>query len=333
MKKYWLFGGLFLALVACQTESKKEEVVLETTPSVSVPVFQADSAYAYIAQQVAMGPRVPNSKAHRQTGDWIMAQLKAWGWEVQEQAFSPVTYDGVRLKARNIIASYQPAISKRILLGAHWDTRPMADKDVSRIQEAIDGANDGGSGVGVLLEIARAIQASPVKPQVGIDIIFFDAEDWGAPNSSTAPPINAYGGYCLGSDHWAKNPHKPGYSAYFGILLDMVGAKGAQFRYDTESMQAAPSVVRRVWEKGASLGFGQYFILEEAGGLIDDHVPVIREAKIPMIDIIDLRKNEKFFFDEHHTHGDSMPIIDKATLKAVGQTVLTILFEEGGEVA
>lgn len=332
MKKFWLFGFLVLALGSCQTDSSKQEAVEEVVVS-AVPVFQADSAYSYIEKQVAFGPRVPNSPAHRRTGDWLVAQLKAWGWEVQEQNFSPVTYDGVRLKARNIIASYQPAASKRILLGAHWDTRPMADKDVSRINEAIDGANDGASGVGVLLEIARLIHENPIKPQVGIDIIFFDAEDWGAPSSSTAPPINAYGGYCLGSDFWAKNLHKPGYSAFFGILLDMVGAKGAQFRYDTESMQAAPSIVRRVWEKGASLGFGQYFILEEAGGLIDDHVPVIREAKIPMIDIIDLRKNDKFFFDEHHTHGDTMPVIDKATLKAVGQTVLHILYEESSEVS
>ncbi|MFN4084653.1 MAG: M28 family peptidase [Spirosomataceae bacterium] len=333
MKRIGFITFMIWSLLACQSESNKQEAAVVETPSVQVPLFQADSAYAYVAKQVAFGPRVPNSKAHRQTGDWIIQQLKAWGWEVQEQPFTAVTYDGVKLKSRNIIASYQPQVAKRILLGAHWDTRPMADKDVARVNEAIDGANDGGSGVGVLLEIARSIQASSVKPQVGIDMIFFDAEDWGAPSSSTAPPINAYGGYCLGSDYWAKNPHKPGYSAYFGILLDMVGAKGAQFRYDTESMQAAPSVVRRVWDKGASLGFGRYFIFEEAGGLIDDHIPVIREAKIPMIDIIDLRKNDKFFFDEHHTHGDSMPVIDKSTLQAVGQTVLAILFEETAEVS
>lgn len=325
---YFILTVLFIGCQSGSESTSETTSTVETKVSVQAPVFNGDSAYYFVAEQVKFGPRVPNSSAHKRAGDWFIQQFESFGWVTTEQRFSALTYDGVVLKGRNIIASFNPDATKRILLAAHWDSRPIADKDVSRMKEAIDGANDGASGVGVLLEIARVIHSSNQKPNIGIDIILFDAEDWGAPNDYTGAPVNEYGGYCLGSDYWSKNLHKANYSAYFGILLDMVGDKNATFRYDSESMQVAPSIVNQVWGTAQKLGFGNYFILEEGGGIVDDHVPVIRNAKIPMIDIIDLRKNEKTFFDQHHTHGDSIQVIDKNTLKAVGQTVLQVLYEE-----
>lgn len=326
-----------LALVAislvfvygCKNTSTETTTAADTTPAVVAPAFNADSAFYFVEKQVAFGPRVPNTAAHKKAGDWLVSQLQTMGLEVITQNFKPVTYDGKTLDARNIIASYNPAATKRILLAAHWDARPFADKDDERKNEAIDGANDGGSGVGVLLEIARTIASAATKPNVGIDFIFFDAEDWGTPVDYTGNAGGTYSGYCLGSEYWSKNLHKPNYSAYFGILLDMVGAKGATFRQEGYSLQVAPSVVSNIWNTASNLGFSQFFVNEKMeGGITDDHVPVIQNAKIPMIDIIDLKRTENTFFDAHHTHDDDMNVIDKNTLKAVGQTVLQVLYQE-----
>ncbi len=332
MKSIFKLTSLFLLFVtvnSCKESPKESNAVVETKPTVVAPVFNADSAYFFVAEQVAFGPRVPNSVAHKKTASWIINELKDSGLEVVEQDFKAFTYDNETLDAKNIIASYNPTATKRILLAAHWDSRPFADKDDERKAEPIAGANDGASGVGVLLEIARTIANAENKPTVGIDFIFFDAEDWGTPEGYTGTTTLEYAGYCLGSTYWSKNLHKPNYSAYFGILLDMVGAKGATFRQEGYSMQIAPSVVKNVWNTASQLGFSQYFVNEPMeGGITDDHVPVIQNAKIPMIDIIDLKRTENTFFDGHHTHDDDISVIDKNTLKAVGQTVLQVLYQE-----
>lgn len=317
------------AIYACKESPKETTETVETKPAVMAPVFNADSAYQYVAEQVAFGPRVPNTAAHKKAASWIINELKSSGLDVVEQDFKATTYDDIILNSKNIIASYNPTATKRILLAAHWDSRPFADKDDERKRDAIDGANDGGSGVAVLLEIARTIANAEVKPTVGIDFIFFDAEDWGTPEDYAGTSNLDYSGYCLGSTYWSKNLHKPNYSAYFGILLDMVGAKGATFRQEGYSVQIAPSVVKNVWSTASQLGFSQYFVNEKMeGGITDDHVPVIQNAKIPMIDIIDLKRTENTFFAGHHTHDDNLDGIDKNTLKAVGQTVLQVLYQE-----
>jgi glutaminyl-peptide cyclotransferase len=310
-----------------ETESGSDSGAVEL---VKAPEFLGDSAYYFVEKQVSFGPRVPNTSAHVKTGNWIVSKMKQYGFAVTEQTFSPSTYDAKVLKAKNIIASYNPQATKRILLAAHWDSRPFADKDDERKTEAILGANDGASGVGVLIEFARIIATASNKPAVGIDIVFFDAEDWGAPESFTGTANNDYGGYCLGSDYWSKNPHIPNYTAFYGILLDMVGAPNASFRKEAGSMQVAPNVVQNVWSTAKTIGFGQYFIDEEGAGLSDDHIPVIKNLKIPMIDIIHLTPvtNPKTFFDAHHTHDDTMKVIDKNTLKAVGQTLLQVIYQE-----
>jgi glutaminyl-peptide cyclotransferase len=320
--------SLFVAFSCDKTAKNKETNIPETTKTaVTSPNFSAETAYQFVAKQVTFGPRVPNTTAHKQCGDWMVTTLKSFGLEVKEQPFVATTYDGKTLKARNIIASFNPTATKRILLAAHWDARPFADKDDERQTQAIDGANDGASGVGVLLEIARSLTKATEKPTVGVDFVFFDAEDWGAPASYTGK-TDDFGGYCLGSTYWSKNLHTPNYSAFYGILLDMVGGKGATFRPDSFSNQVAPTVVQNVWNTASQLGYSQFFISEEGGGLVDDHVPVVQNAKIPMIDIIDLKPSEKTFFDAHHTHDDNMNVIDKVTLKAVGQTILQVLYQE-----
>ena len=327
---YLSFIALSTLIISCDQKPKTEESTTSEAPKlVATPVFNADSAYFFTEKQVKFGPRIPNTAAHVKCGDYLVATLKKYGCEVIEQKFKPVTYDGKVLNARNIIGSINPQATKRILLASHWDTRPFSDEDSTARTKPFDSANDGPSGVGVIFEILRTIQASAQKPSVGIDIIFFDVEDWGPPDSYTKPVTDANGGWLMGSEYWSRNLHKPNYSAYFGILLDMVGAKGATFTKESTSMQYAPAVVNNVWSIASQLGYGQYFLNQDFGGLTDDHVPVNVNAKINMIDICDLRPNSgNTFGDYHHTQKDNMSIIDKGTLKAVGQTVLQVLYQE-----
>lgn len=333
LKQSIIAFSIFVSLQSCDfRKSSSTEATTTATEEeklVSATDFNADSAYFFVEKQVKFGPRVPNTPAHVKCGDWMISSLKKYGFEVTEQKFKPVTYDGKVLNARNIIGSFNPTATKRILLAAHWDARPFADKDSTNKNTPIDAANDGGSGVGVLLEVARAIHAAQTKPNVGVDIIFFDAEDWGERQDFTGESKVPNSGYCLGSEYWSRNLHKPNYTAYYGILLDMVGAKGATFYQEGSSMQMASSVVQNVWGIGQKLGYQNYFISQVGGGLTDDHVPVNQNAKIPMIDIIDLKPTANTFFEHHHTHGDTMDKIDKNSLKAVGQTLLQVLYQEG----
>jgi glutaminyl-peptide cyclotransferase len=317
-------------IISCKQKASSEASTTTEAPKlVTAPVFNADSAYYFVEKQVKFGPRIPNTAAHIKCGDYLVATLKKYGCEVIEQNFKPVTYDGKVLNARNIIGSINPQATKRILLASHWDTRPFSDDDSTAKTKPFDSANDGPSGVGVIFEILRTIQASGQKPSVGIDIVLFDVEDWGASNNYTKKVDAAYDGWMLGSDYWSRNLHKPNYSAYFGILLDMVGAKGATFTKDKISMQYAPAVVNSVWNIASQLGYEQYFLNQEFGSFNDDHVPVNENAKINMIDICDLRPNTgNTFGDYHHTQKDNMTLIDKGTLKAVGQTLLQVLYQE-----
>lgn len=310
---------------------KKEEVVS--------PEFSSDSAYMYIQKQVAFGPRVPNSSQHIVCGDWLSATMKNFGASVIEQRASLKAYNGTILNARNIIASFSPENKQRILLCAHWDTRPFADKDAdkSKWNMPILGANDGASGVGILLEIAR--QISKKSPAIGVDIIFFDAEDYGTPefaNETKQDVLNDkfISSWCLGSQHWGLNKHAEGYNPRFGILLDMVGSGDAQFNKEKHSIDAAGDVVNLVWNTASKLGYGSLFSDQEVQGVVDDHV-MINRSGIRCIDIIDTKPQTMAmglggykFGSYHHTHKDNMDIIDKTTLKGVGQTLLQVLYNQ-----
>jgi glutaminyl-peptide cyclotransferase len=330
-----------LLLTSCNDTKKASSETTETTTT--TPAFTADSAYAFIEQQLAFGPRVPNTPAHVQGGDYIVAKLKQFGCTVTEQPFTVKAWDGTVIRGRNIIGSINPEAAKRIFISSHWDSRPHADADSVEAdkKKPVPAANDGASGVAVMLEMARAIQQAKAKPGIGIDLIFFDAEDWGdgAKAGGDKEPIGGrvdqvaseidYIGFCLGSRHWAKNPHTPGYSAYYGILLDMVGAKGATFLKEGYSMQFAPSVVQVVWNTASQLGYSQQFVDASGGTITDDHVAPNTIAKIPTIDIIHQQSNGLgTFFPDWHTAEDDMRNIDKGTLKAVGQTLLQVAYNE-----
>lgn len=318
----------------CSTsESNKQEAPVSVPEPVTVeaPVFNADSAYSFVARQVAFGPRVPNTAAHQKAAEFFIKKFESYGANVISQDFQASTWDGKQVQLKNIIASFYPNASRRILLGAHWDSRPFADKDDERKDEPIDAANDGASGVGVLLEIARVLNESQ-PPGVGIDIILFDGEDWG--NDATyqeyvPTPPGQDSWWCLGSQYWGKNPHTPNYTAYYGILLDMVGGKNATFYRESYSMQVAPSIVEKVWKTAARNGYSSFFVSKNGGMVEDDHVYVNRYRNIPMIDIIPTDASTNSFGSFHHTHDDNMEIIAPETLKAVGQTVLQVLYNEG----
>ena len=297
-----------------ETANKKPETSLPPTPS-----FNEDSAYSFVKAQVDFGPRIPGTAAHAKCADYLSAKLKSYRWEVQIQNGSITTYDGKKFNLKNIIASFKPEIANRILLISHWDARPFADSDTADADKPFDSADDGPSGVGVILEIVRQFSIS--KPDLGIDILFDDLEDWGK---------NDDGGdntWCLGTQYWAKNPHQPGYVAQYGIVFDMVGAKGATFPQEGLSREYAPYIVKKIWNKAAHLGYSNYFIFDTASSITDDHFYINNFANIPCIDIVNMNPPAKFGA-HHHTHSDNMNIIDKNTLKAVGQTVLEILWEE-----
>ena len=300
-----------------------------TEKAVQVPAFNADSAYLYVKQQVDFGPRTPNSRAHDLCGDYLAARLESFGAKVYNQRADLTGYDGKTLKARNIIGAFNPDAKRRVLLCAHWDTRPWADNDPDEANhhKPILGANDGASGVGVLLEVARQLQQQ--APAIGVDIIFFDMEDSGTPQFASSLGDDSHT-WCLGSQYWARAPHVQGYNARFGILLDMVGGKGATFLREGYSMQHAPSVVKKVWKAAAKLGFGNYFIDEDGGYVNDDHGPVNEIARIPCIDIINCSLTDELssFGNFWHTLDDNMDVIDRATLQAVGQTVLHVVYNE-----
>ncbi len=320
IKFYVAFITLAVLINTC-TDTDKQETgkFTETEKKVVFPTFNADSAYTFVQEQVDFGPRIPNTPEHVAAGDKIIARLESYGAKVNVQSFEATTYDGVNLKLRNIMASFNPTAKKRILLATHWDTRPWASKDVLDPTAKFDGANDGASGVGVLLEIARTMHANNM-PSVGVDLLFFDGEDWGQENSNNTDS------WCLGSQYWAKN--KGNYTAYYGILLDMVGAKGAQFPFEGYSYQFAKKILEKVWGSASKIGHGQYFIAQKRPTITDDHYYVNIDAKIPMIDILHYDPVNGYFGDFHHTTKDNMDIIDKKTLKAVGETVLYVVYGE-----
>lgn len=318
MKNSLLIFALLFFVAACTPDKPNKPTTKPDKPKVEIPKFNKDSAYAYIQKQVDFGPRVPGTEEHLACANWLEQKLKDFGAKTYRQTATVTAFDGTQLPMYNIIGAYNPDAKDRLLLCAHWDTRPFADQDTERVDEPILGANDGGSGVGVLLELARIFNKN--NPKKGIDIIFFDVEDYGKGAAET---------YCLGSQYWAKNPHIPNYTANAGILLDMVGAGDVIFHQEGYSVQYAKFLVDDIWYAANKAGFSSYFSFRKVQPITDDHLFINKIAKIPTIDIIQYDQNtSKGFGNFWHTHDDDMDIIDKNTLRAVGQTVLTYIYQD-----
>ncbi len=329
------YSMVICAVVACTTENKPtDETDVVDDPKqlenlVATPDFNADSAYYYIDKQVSFGPRVPNTPAHAACAVWLEDKLNEFGFQVIVQMGQVKAWNGELLNIKNIIGQHNPDATERIMLSAHWDTRPYADKDTINQYKPIDGANDGASGVGVLLEIAR--QISLLDPGYGVDIVFFDAEDYGTFDGKNYPDMKSmYNDWCLGSQYWANNPPIPNYKPKYGILLDMVGAANATFPKEGISRKYAAAKVNAIWDAAEKLGYGQYFVKKLVGEITDDHLFINQLTGIPTLDIIHMNteNNYSVFGAFHHTHGDNMTVIDKNTLKAVGQTVLYAIYQK-----
>jgi glutaminyl-peptide cyclotransferase len=291
--------------------------------------FSGDSALAFAQAQVGFGPRVPGSAAHRQAGDWIVAQMKARADSVEVQQWKHVTQKGETLPMRNILARFRPDRAERVLYVAHWDTRPTADSDLNlgARSRPIAGANDGASGVGMLVALAAALKKTP--PTVGVDLLFVDGEDWGLFEDVTDSTKNK--DVLIGSSYFARTM-PPTYKPMFGIVWDMIGDKFLNVYPEEHSIRAAPEVVTRVWETARELGYSKQFINEPVNGITDDHIPFIRRG-LRVIDVIDLNycldgatrcyANEPNFL--HHTSQDTMDKISAKSLQIMGDIALTLV--------
>ncbi len=304
-----------------QASAESDETAVAVGPS-----FNADSAFSFCAAQCNFGPRPMNSEAHEACGEWIAEKFRSFGCQVVTQRADLRGYDGTMLKSTNIMARFRPELTTRILLCAHWDSRPWADNDPDEAnhRKPILAANDAASGVAVMLEVARLL---PDSLSIGVDFVCFDAEDWGTPQwYEGEDPGDSW---ALGAQYFAANLPE-GYEARYGILLDMVGGQGARFYQEGVSLQYAPAIVEKVWRAARSAGYGSFFPMDSGGFITDDHVPLNRTAHIPTIDIIPYYPDcqQSSFGPTWHTLSDDMQHIDRNTLKAVGQTLIQVLFTE-----
>ncbi len=322
---------LLFILISCANKEEKERKTFKEThptkknrPVSEPPTFNEDTAYSLIQKQVNFGPRYPNIPAHDSCAQFLKNKLIGYGFNTHIQEGKVIAFNKAPLIAKNIIAKYNPDSSYRILLAAHWDSRPFADRDTENQNKPILAADDGGSGVAVILEIARQIQLK--NPGIGIDIVFFDAEDYGKPSNLEINSETQEDTWCLGSQYWAKNRNEK-FTPKFGILLDMVGSKGAIFPKEGNSMYYAQQQTNKLWQKAIAMGYGEYFKDTEIYGLIDDHLYTNKLAAIPCIDIINFNPATRSFGTYHHTHKDNMEIIDKTTLKVVGQVLLEVIYK------
>jgi len=331
LKRFYTGFLLLLVLVSCSCKRNATGDATLTNSRVSqansreMPLFSADSAYQYVAEQCNFGPRVPGTDAQTACAGWLVNELRRHGAQVIVQEGEMKAYNGAMLPVKNIIGSFNADAKMRVLLVSHWDSRPFADNDPdpTKHKTPVMGANDGASGVGILLELARL--CSQKLPQVGIDIFLTDVEDYGAPNDWTGTHDEKW--WALGTQMWCKQAAKEGYRAQYGILLDMVGSPDATFYREYYSERYASSFVNEIWQTAARLGYGDLFINQGGGGITDDHVFINRMLHIPCVDIIDTRVDaEGSFCPEWHTTRDTMDNISKETLGKVGRVLVSLLW-------
>lgn len=316
------------ATISSCKSAKKDSTAGDEAVALVGPTFNADSAYAYCEQQCLFGPRTMNSEAHDKCAQWIVNKFKQFGCEVTTQNADLKGWDGTMLKSQNIIARTKPEVTTRLLVCAHYDSRPWADNDPDSTnwRKPVMGANDAASGVAVMLELARLIK-NDTTLNIGIDFVCFDAEDYGLPQWSDLQTDADT--WALGAQHWATNLPQ-GYEARYGILLDMVGGMGAKFYQEGVSKQYANEIVNKIWRTAAQIGYGSFFPMKDGGMITDDHVPVNEKAGIPCVDIIAFYPDcqQSSFGPTWHTVNDTMEHIDPNVLKAVGQTLVQVLYTE-----
>ena len=330
-KRFYTGFLLLLVMVSCSCKrsatgyATSSGVPSSTAVSREMPRFSADSAYQYVTSQCDFGPRVPGTDAQKACAKWLQNELLRHGATVKLQEGEMTAYNGAKLPVINIVGSFNPDAKMRVLLMSHWDSRPFADNDPdpAKRKQPVMGANDGASGVGILLELARLCNEK--LPQVGIDIFLTDAEDYGAPDDWKGTHDEKW--WALGTHMWCKQAAKDGYRAQYGILLDMVGSANATFYREYYSERYASSFVNEIWQAAARLGYGDLFINQGGGGVTDDHVFVNRMLQIPCIDIIDTRTDtDGTFCPEWHTTHDTMDNISRETLGKVGRVLVSLLW-------
>ena len=282
-------------------------------PKVSGPqtAFKGDSALAYVRTQLAFGPRIPGSEGARRTGDWITAQMKLRADSVVEQRWKHVTARGDTIEMRNILARFRPTATERVLYVAHWDTRPFSDAAVNAESRKmpVPGANDGASGVAILMGVADVLKATP--PVYGVDLLFVDGEDYG----DFGPPLKDV---LIGSTWFANNLPSPDYRPIFGVLWDMVGDKDLNIYQEGYSIQHAPEIVARVWQTAEDLGYRDFFISRGGGPVTDDHLPLLQKG-LRVIDVIDID------YDAHHKPTDTIDKVSAKSLQIVGDVATALV--------
>ena len=277
----------------------------------AVREYDGAAAFGYLERQVAFGPRIPGTPAHERTGAWLDSLLRARADTLVVQAWTHRTAGGKDLPMRNFLARFRPEATERVLFLAHWDTRPISDGPNSRAPKApVPGANDGASGVALLLGVADALKRQP--PAVGVDLLFVDGEDYGLFADSTD--------VLIGSRYYAA--HQPaGPRPRYAVLFDLIADKDLQIYQEGNSLVGAPDLVDRVWGIATSLGYGSYFIASPKYTLIDDHLE-LQKAGIRAIDVVD------FDYPSWHTPDDTIDKVSAQSLQVVGDVAMAILRRE-----
>ena len=301
---------VFCILAGCKGDAKEGSAAQRTATATSTG-FNGSAAYNYAGAQVAFGPRVPGTPAAKQGGDWIIRQMRARADTVIVQSFTYTTADGKKLPLRNIIARFRPELSERVLYVTHWDSRPISESATSEAEKRmpVPGANDGASGVGMFVALGDVLKKT--RPNVGVDLLFTDGEDYG---QFGPPEVDVL----IGSKYFAKHLPSPDYKPLYGVLWDMIGDKDLRIPYEMFSFRRVPEVVSRVWQTAADMGYGNIFVQESGGEVVDDHVPLL-DAGLRVIDVIDLT------YPPHHTPYDTMDKISARSLAAVGDVATALV--------
>jgi glutaminyl-peptide cyclotransferase len=301
---------LLCILSGCKGDAKNGSAA-QRTAAATATGFSGDAAYNYAKAQVAFGPRVPGTPAAKQAGDWIIRQMRARADTVIVQSFTYTTAEGKKLPLRNILARFRPELSNRVLYLTHWDSRPISESAATEAEKKmpVPGANDGASGVGMFVALGDVLKKT--KPDIGVDLLFTDGEDYG---QFGPPEVDVL----IGAKYFATHFPSPGYKPLYGVLWDMIGDKDLRIPYEMNSFQQVPDVVSRVWQTAADLGHADIFVQESGGQITDDHVPLLN-AGLRVIDVIDLT------YPPHHTPHDTMDKISAKSLGIVGDVATALV--------